>query len=403
MEREFSFYSMVHTMEVPASLRGPGRRRALELVEEALFGRICDRADPSLAWLLASRKRLLWIDGVPRVPASYTVRLAGSRLSALVKGNVALETAVFPLGGDELWITYAGGVHGAAPRELVREGEGVILGTAHGVIATDPRQSKHAWIYVHQDPEAKQKLRTPSILGARIHGPEVVIDVDPFFGPASDGRDVARKAAFRVHVDLATGTVSHAFDDQALAALRRHEKSCEQGVATGCVLKDEALCEQGDHLACLSAAARYDGGQGVPPDHSKQARLYEAACDAGSRHGCYNAALAYQNGEGVARDEARAAPLYDSACEEGIREACTNLGALFENGQGVAKDLSRARALYTTACNWEDAAGCNDLALVHEEGKGIPVDLETAARLYRKSCSLGLQPACDDARRLDRH
>jgi len=79
----------------------------------------------------------------------------------------------------EVWLFYGGHVHGYPPAEkgpveLAREGDRVLLGTAHGVILTNPQRSRHAWIYVYAG-NLDMKLRFSSIAGARFQGDTAAI------------------------------------------------------------------------------------------------------------------------------------------------------------------------------------------------------------------------------------
>lgn len=119
--------------------------------------------------------------------------------------QAALEGTIDPDG--EVWLSYAGHAHvyrgpegRARPLELVREGGRVLLGTAHGVILTDPGRSRHVWIYVSAGGD---KLRYSSIVRARLQGDTAIITLqtsrlDPDSPPG--GREV--------RVNLKTGAVS---------------------------------------------------------------------------------------------------------------------------------------------------------------------------------------------------
>lgn len=143
---------MVAYVPVPSALvKNPDARR---VIEEALFPRLCDRPDPSLAWLLDDRHRLRWQPGVPEVPDNYAVYSSHRRA----------------------WIYYLGMNHGRGgePRILATRGDLVLLGTAHGVVLTNPARNRHAWIFVTEQSEAK--LRIPSVQSARFDGQTAVIE-----------------------------------------------------------------------------------------------------------------------------------------------------------------------------------------------------------------------------------
>lgn len=152
---ESDFYTMIAYMQVPDALAAnPEARR---VVEEALFPRLCESPDPSLAWLLEDRHRLRWETGPPELPGNYAVYST--------RHNRAV------------WTYYLGMNHdrgGDAPRVLATRGDLVLLGTAHGVILTNPARTRHAWILVTR--KSEEKLRLPSVQGARFDGQTVVVE-----------------------------------------------------------------------------------------------------------------------------------------------------------------------------------------------------------------------------------
>ena len=169
---EFAFTAITAINQVPKELLDPRHRDALAWIEEALFSTVCTSPDPSLAWLLDSTKRLRWIEGSPEIPGSYAIRLPARRVAGLLRvAYVPAEVSggkIDPSG--EVWLNYAGGVHAYEEMvELARRGERVLLGTAHGVILTNPKRSRHAWIYIYAG-NLDTKLRFPSIAGARLQG-----------------------------------------------------------------------------------------------------------------------------------------------------------------------------------------------------------------------------------------
>src|SRR5215218_665461 len=118
---ESSNTGMVNATGVPPELLAPGMERALQAVEAALFGCVCENPEPSLAWLLEKGPRSLhWVAGAPSLPDSYTLRHAGE------------------------WLYYAGHTHlGLTRKETESEierlatdpGTGYVLArTAHGVL-----------------------------------------------------------------------------------------------------------------------------------------------------------------------------------------------------------------------------------------------------------------------------
>ena len=209
---EFSFTSMIAIDPVPKELLNPRHRDTLAWIEEALFQRVCGGPDPSLAWLLAPQKRLSWIAGSPQMPTHYAMRLLARRVAGLPSmANVTGE----PIDPDgEVWLFYAGGVHAMNAYKLVelaRKGERVLLGSAHGVILTNPERSKHAWIYVYSG-NGEVKLRIPSIAGAQLQGDTAIItlnkktSLDPDRLPDLQAKRKESKP-LQVRINLTTGAI----------------------------------------------------------------------------------------------------------------------------------------------------------------------------------------------------
>jgi hypothetical protein len=146
------------------------------------------------------------IEGPPDLPGSYAMRLPARRVAAL-RDVAYVEEAIDPKG--EVWLFYGGGVHGYPPAEkgpveLARQKDRVLLGTAHGVILTNPERSRHAWVYVNPGdggdipeglPSSLSKLRFPGITGARMEGDTAVIVLKSWKRPS------------QVRVNLNTGAI----------------------------------------------------------------------------------------------------------------------------------------------------------------------------------------------------
>lgn len=193
---QYSFSSICQTVAVPPALLEARHQGARELMEEALFGRVCTQPDPSLAWLLEPRKHLRWIAGPSVLPDTYVLRRPGG-------DDVICEADGKPGRSGPHWLWYGGHNHayrgGEGPREpvvLAQAGPRVLLGTPHGVILTDPRRSRHAWVYVSR---GQHKLRWPSVLKARIEGPIAVITLS-----RGDGY-LVESGTREVRVNLETG------------------------------------------------------------------------------------------------------------------------------------------------------------------------------------------------------
>ena len=196
---------------VPKQLLDPRHRAALAWIEEVLFSRVCTIPDPSLAWLLAPAKRLVWIPGPPEMPDHYAIRLLVSRMPRMIKESYT-PVEELDLSG-EAWLAYAGGVHGyppgqQGPVELSRQGDRVLLGTAHGVILTNRKRSRHAWIYVHGGNRGV-KLRFPSIGNARLDGDTATIRLTGFrLSPDDSLAEREGSESLQVRVNLRTGAIA---------------------------------------------------------------------------------------------------------------------------------------------------------------------------------------------------
>ena len=183
-----SFSSMINIHIVPPALVGNNRAAARLLAEDALFGVICSEPDPSMSRLLTMDGDIVWREGRPALPGTYTVYYPEAPV-----GLIPFIGAWSELGFDSgnpiaVWIEYLGGTH--APRKedwkenirLLDEGFEVLamtpryraLGTRHGVVAFDVATDRYAWIYVFN---GGHKLRWKSIENATIDGSEVTITV----------------------------------------------------------------------------------------------------------------------------------------------------------------------------------------------------------------------------------
>lgn len=160
--------------------------QALRFVEDHAFQLICTDPDPSLRrlWQQQGTKRgrpmpLQWVEGPPQAPRWYTIRR-----------------------GDQ-WVTYRGSFHGAkgqAPPWVARvtRGEQVLLSTQHGLVLTDEKETRHAWLYVASD--GIGKLRHASVVNPRFERGLAVVDrTDLFADPPLRNR---------IEVNLETGAVS---------------------------------------------------------------------------------------------------------------------------------------------------------------------------------------------------
>lgn len=175
---DVSRHAMVAIHPVPPALTEAARSPQRRLVEDALFPAVCGAPDPSLSWLISADRTPVWHGGSPVMPGHYAVYY---------------ETP--PKGPDDaapagpVWVEYMGSAHDDphALRPRNREGSGFatldendrfrLLGSLHGVVLLDKARARHAWLYVF---EGGAKLAVGSVLGARIEGTRVTIDVQRF-------------------------------------------------------------------------------------------------------------------------------------------------------------------------------------------------------------------------------
>jgi len=183
VDYHYSFEFFLSETIIPDKLIEPKYHCALRILEEVLFHSVSDHIDPSLEWLLEGKKHLRWIEGQPVLPETYTVRVKTSD------------------GGK--WISYLGHNHSFRrgkgpykPAVLTQKGGYVLLGTSHGVILTDPKRTKHAWIYIFP---GGSKLRWPIIKSARIEGETAVVQLEKV--PSGGQR------AAEVRIYLKTGNI----------------------------------------------------------------------------------------------------------------------------------------------------------------------------------------------------
>jgi len=84
----------------------------------------------------------------------------------------------------------------------------VLLGTAHGVILTNPDRSRHTWIYVYEG-DLDVKLRFPSIGSARLDGETAIIRLNwSRLVPDASSPEGEKRETLQVRVNLNTGAIS---------------------------------------------------------------------------------------------------------------------------------------------------------------------------------------------------
>src|SRR5262245_12590219 len=151
-----SFTSMVGRQAVPARLLGlHDVRRAVEL---ALFDRVCDVPDPSLARVLSGAPA--WSPGRPTLVDNYTV-LVGSEWVSYSAMNHRRTSKLDVTGGFT---------------RRAQHGSLVLLTTAHGAVLVDERGERYSWLFVVET--ALRKFRVPSVTSAEVRGDHAVVTVD---------------------------------------------------------------------------------------------------------------------------------------------------------------------------------------------------------------------------------
>jgi TPR repeat protein len=158
-------------------------------------------------------------------------------------------------------------------------------------------------------------------------------------------------------------------------------------------------CDDGDVIACVNLAVKYDKGMGIAPDRARAAARHERACALGEPSSCSRAADLYAD-SGMPGDVDRAArlralsiPLYEQHCAEDKGVACDALAYAYSRGDGVKKDVPRAIELRTRACA-QDPTHCFSLGNMYYRGEDVPRDLEKAAELFTKACHGNHPAAC---------
>lgn len=132
-----------------------GSEAELKVIEGALFGRVCDRPDPSLQLLIDDTIR--WVQGPPELPPDYVVREEGRW--RFYNGDAHRSKGSLP-------VTY--------PRPITEVSGLAVVSTGQGVIAE--RAGAHAWLFVSRN---HVKLRWPSEFSARIRNTGVEVTRHP--------------------------------------------------------------------------------------------------------------------------------------------------------------------------------------------------------------------------------
>lgn len=189
----------------------------------------------------------------------------------------------------------------------------------------------------------------------------------------------------------------------------------------------EANCSITRAQACLDTGFELatDESPGTTPNWPLILSHFETACAGDLGEGCSRAALILQGEEGVEPDKSRAAKLFEVACELGEPMACLNLGnQLMREHWKAPHDpkepppvqdqvqkagFLRAAGLFSKVCRLDDGAalqaktrwgialrgwGCAGLATLHEHGFGVAQNHDKAFAYFTKGCNRGWPAAC---------
>ena len=203
-----TFYAFTGVVPVPPELLGPSRKAAREAVPARSPTLVCDKPDPSLAWLLESTHTLTWNAGRPVFPETYVLLSTDPAVLAKSRDWMTRESDEEPPMPEAVWLWYGGWNHRRSEtdaerkdfRTLATQKDVQLLATAHGVVLVDTKKNRHAWIYVQH---GGQKLRMPTITGGKLTESEAVIDVR--LG------QVQKRGVVRVNVT--TGAIADRFCD----------------------------------------------------------------------------------------------------------------------------------------------------------------------------------------------
>lgn len=163
---------------------------------------------------------------------------------------------------------------------------------------------------------------------------------------------------------------------------------CEEHDAVGCAKG----CEENQMEDCVTLAAMYLKGDGVPKDQGRAIDTFRRSCEKGSARACIRLGDVYR--EGILHDETEEAICYRKACEAGANTGCVEAGRAFVEGKGVMVDAPFGALLFGRACERGNMWGCYELAHLYERGEGVVKNEERAREMFLKACHLGLDQGC---------
>jgi TPR repeat protein len=162
-----------------------------------------------------------------------------------------------------------------------------------------------------------------------------------------------------------------------------------------------ACLQNGDNVACNSAAFVYLHGLGAAADTARAVRLYKRSCGAREKIGCYNLGLIYLNWHLILKSRGLRNSYGNEAYQALVRScnnqyalACNAVGYIFQYSIFGRQDFSKAFEYYSLACNGLEMRGCANLAYMYDFANGVQKDAYKAKSFYLSACLGGLQIAC---------
>ena len=143
----------------------------------------------------------------------------------------------------------------------------------------------------------------------------------------------------------------------------------------------------------LKQGIAYEDGDGVEPDFTHAAELYQQAADLGNAEAMVHLGGAYWEGKGVEQNYGKAKEWFEKAAERGNKEGIFGIGFLYENGNGVEQSYSKAKEWYENAMEFNNAAAIRQLGYLYLAGLGVKRDFIKSFELSKKAATLGDEQA----------
>jgi len=233
--------------------------------------------------------------------------------------------------------------------------------------------------------------------------------VDPEVLRLARGCDRADGAMCRILGD--TYRSGERIGSDAASMARAYEKACRLGHTETCDLfgrllmegeqvafdPDRAVpmlriaCNAGSREACSASEELF-----LPRTADDSTQAAAVACDRRDADACVVLGVAYAEGQGIPPNATRAAGIFERTCERGSSTACLHLGLLRIAGQGGSTDAIEGARLLEHACESGELLGCFELGSLYRHGTGVPRNVELAIELWNRACQGGMQRACDE-------